>query len=1635
MSAGFRSLLSSFLRLNRQQRRAQGNSQRYRLSMESLEERAVPAAYYFENAASNAAGLTSTIDNFKTKLAGPLIDSFNQVAAASGYRDVGFDGLSNGVINPLAGNYFTQSVSRGLLLSTPGSGFQVSQSAGGTQRFGNIDPSYTSLFTTFSATQLLTPMGSRITDVTFTDPQNPQNTGNATVRGFGAIFSDVDDPNSTTFEAFGMVGGVETSLTGVRNVQVMNNGLSFVGVVFSEGERITRVRLTSGNTALAAGQLETGGADLVVLDNMLYSQPQPNATRFYKWNDAAPDNGNWNDPANWTLTSGTAPAPAQAFPQNSGDVAIFADNLTGNKNITVPTNTYAIGSMQFDTPHTVTFNGTGNGKFNFFASGNNQPQAALELHNNKGNATVNFNVPVQFTSTWQVTTLGTTVAQFSQQVNSGSGLTQRGSGTLNFAGAGINHNFNGPVNVLGGTVSTNALVSDSRINLENGRLNGNGTVDGITAVDNTTNFIAPGTSSTTGTITSSGSVTLNNNTTLTIKIRAANDFDKLVATGDVDLNSANLVLDFGGFVPAVGASFNFLSVQGNGNSLSNDQFAQGTTFSFNGMLFQLAYNRPNNADDSVTLTRISTDTSVAISRTPNNNSTFGSNVQFTATVTTGAGTPTGDIRFDYLLGGVIVATETVPLTGNAASDNINNLNAGNYTVQATYLPTGIFTGSSSTFDHVVTATNVTTTATTTDNNAVFTTPTIRARVLNQGGSLVPTGGLVTFVDANNIATVFGSANIDGSGFATLPGFLNVGSYSIKALFSSTDANFNSDATGTQSNTLNQTITRASTSTSLSSNPAVWNFNQDITFTATVTTGVPVTPTGSIQFILVGPNTVLGTVPLAGNQAQLTVQLPAGSQTVRADYVPSVAPQNFNGSSGTQSQTVNAVAVNIALAPTNTATVFGQGFSYTTTITAANGLQPIPAGNVIFTLIAGGTTFTSSAKALNASGETTVTQADFAGVPTVNTYTLRVAYQGSQQYLAKNTDFADALTISRADTTTTLGDTAGIAGQPITSTAILNVIAPGAGAPGGTMRFTITGPMNLVSNVPVQNNGGVFQATLNRNDLIPGAYTYVAEYLDSTGQFNGSSSTVQTITVSTADAVLTLNPNPTSSFADTVIFTANVTSALLPSGVAVGGNVRFSMFNVSNGNLIGQADRAVTNGVASFTAPALLPVGQYQVFAQYLGDTSYNPTAEQNILHTITSAATGINVVLQPLPGSTTTYGEQLTFRASVLPINAAAGIPTGTVIFRIINPNGGPDIVSAPIPLNVAGSADYSPTQVLPPTEGKSPLQVIATYQGDDVFNRFQPSSNINNPLLQTILRADVAITFTMTRISDNATSDFRYSDSVKLSARVNVDGLDPASALRAGTPAGTVQFFYISNGKEVALGNPVVLNAQGEATLSSTTIAGKVVPIRLPTGNDQPFLVKYIDTRSTPLFNAEISTSNISVRAVNLVPNAVLSIVPKTGAADKNRKYAYGRSLVISVVLKPEIAMTAGVLINGQAVETTPKGTGFMQFTSSAPSGIQSATDSVVFTTPTLNITDPPRTVADRTLRFLSFTSAALFNNTIGNRNPTSPQSLLIPTGVFSTTVNITMQTSNFGNITNLVYTNAASIFTVARSTIGRRW
>jgi hypothetical protein len=73
-----------------------------------------------------------------------------------------------------------------------------------------------------------------------------------------AVFADVDLPDSTSVECFGLEG----DSLGKVFVPPANNRLSFVGVLFTN-ERIALVRITSGNTA--PGPNESASVDVVVM--------------------------------------------------------------------------------------------------------------------------------------------------------------------------------------------------------------------------------------------------------------------------------------------------------------------------------------------------------------------------------------------------------------------------------------------------------------------------------------------------------------------------------------------------------------------------------------------------------------------------------------------------------------------------------------------------------------------------------------------------------------------------------------------------------------------------------------------------------------------------------------------------------------------------------------------------------------------------------------------------------------------------------------------------------------------------------------------------------------------------------------------------------------------------------------------------------------------------------------------------------------------------------------------------------------------------------------------------------------------------------------------------------------------------
>src|SRR5262249_37290288 len=104
----------------------------------------------------------------------------------------------------------------------------------------------------------------------------PGTTTPASVSGFGAVFTDVDSATSTTLEFFDQAG----ASLGVQPVAPLDNGLSFLGVSFNAGERVARVRITSGNAPPAAGVNDGGGNDVVVMDDFLYGEPQPVRFQF-----------------------------------------------------------------------------------------------------------------------------------------------------------------------------------------------------------------------------------------------------------------------------------------------------------------------------------------------------------------------------------------------------------------------------------------------------------------------------------------------------------------------------------------------------------------------------------------------------------------------------------------------------------------------------------------------------------------------------------------------------------------------------------------------------------------------------------------------------------------------------------------------------------------------------------------------------------------------------------------------------------------------------------------------------------------------------------------------------------------------------------------------------------------------------------------------------------------------------------------------------------------------------------------------------------------------------------------------------------------------------------------------------------
>ena len=187
-----------------------------------------------------------------------------------GRREINWDGVPAQFTNnaALPGNFFNTTSPRGVVFTTPGSGFRITN-----QGYFEVNPAFAGEFNTFSPFKLFVASGSTVIDVQFfvAGTNTP-----AVTTGFGSVFADVGRAHSTTIEFFDAAGNSLLKIAAPRRSD--DKGLSFAGAKFASAI-VARVRIVAGDTPIDGGFADNvKGAgqkhDLVATDDFIYGEPR-----------------------------------------------------------------------------------------------------------------------------------------------------------------------------------------------------------------------------------------------------------------------------------------------------------------------------------------------------------------------------------------------------------------------------------------------------------------------------------------------------------------------------------------------------------------------------------------------------------------------------------------------------------------------------------------------------------------------------------------------------------------------------------------------------------------------------------------------------------------------------------------------------------------------------------------------------------------------------------------------------------------------------------------------------------------------------------------------------------------------------------------------------------------------------------------------------------------------------------------------------------------------------------------------------------------------------------------------------------------------------------------------------------------
>lgn len=661
--------------------------------------------------------------------------------------------------------------------------------------------------------------------------------------------------------------------------------------------------------------------------------------------------------------------------------------------------------------------------------------------------------------------------------------------------------------------------------------------------------------------------------------------------------------------------------------------------------------------------RAATTTRVTASPSP---VTAGQSVTYSATVqaASGTGTPTGSVTFSTPTGTLCVAT----LNGGGGSCLASNAPAGDDTVTGVYSGDSSFLGSTTTTSLVVKAQSVTEVEVDPDGTPLGQPVTYSASVATSTGTAigspslpVPTGTVTFTVGSTElcVATLAdGTGNQGGPVFGTgscVASNAPVGHETVTGTYSG-----DGDTVGSSGSA---TLVVGETTTTVTASPSSVPVGGSVTYSSTVTgVGSASSPTGTVS-LSIGATQLCVITLSDGSGSCASSTAPVGDDTVTGTYS---GDQNFATSSGSAGLVVGGTTTTVSAEPGTVA--LGQSVTYSATVAAVVG-PGTPTGSVTFetgntslctAVLAGGTASCSSSVAPPGSDFVT-------GI-----------YSGDPNFVPSSG--STSLIVGPTSTVISVSPSSVPWNQPVSYSATVTSVL-GTGTPTGSVTFVV-GPVQVCVAKLTDGTGSCSASVAPAgNDTVVGTYSGDASF--------GSSSGTTSLVVAATTTTVSVNPTAVA-YGQTVTYTAAV--ATTSGSGTPSGSVTFWVGTTS------LCTAPLSAGAASCSA-SNAPGGTDPVVGIYSGDADFAGSSGSAIL-TVGPTETTVSVDPTSVPA-----GADVTYSATVAPLQDATGVPTGSVAFS----TDGYPLCTAQL-MNGTGSCETVSTG------GPGSDPVVATYSGDATF-------------------------------------------------------------------------------------------------------------------------------------------------------------------------------------------------------------------------------------------------------------------------------------------------------------------------------